>query len=158
MILFACRTTVQHGNWLKSFQWKHSLKRPFCIIFMLKKPCLKVQILQYKFLDWKWPPRKFIRFGNVTRPLDICRLLISLQATIECFPDCPLRAGFSKKGAPLWWLLNKKKVSLPGKRVFVRLRNYLAPGPPLSQCNENCFVKTIQYRESLSILVKISIL
>ena len=36
--------------------WKHTLKRPFYIIFMLKKPCLKVQILQYKFLDWKWPP------------------------------------------------------------------------------------------------------
>ena len=55
--------------------WKHTLKRPFYIIFMLKKPCLKVQILQYKFLDWKWPPplselfRKFIRFGNVRHPL-----------------------------------------------------------------------------------------
>ena len=24
--------------------WKHTLKRPFCIIFMLKKPYLKVQI------------------------------------------------------------------------------------------------------------------
>ena len=23
---------------------------------MVKKPCLKVQILQYRFLDWKWPP------------------------------------------------------------------------------------------------------
>ena len=34
--------------------WKHTLKRPFYIIFMLKKPCLKVQNLQYKFLDWKW--------------------------------------------------------------------------------------------------------
>ena len=31
--------------------WKHTLKRLFCIIFMVKKPCLKVQILQYKFLD-----------------------------------------------------------------------------------------------------------
>ena len=55
--------------------WKHTIKRPFCIIFMVKKPCLKVQILQYKFLDWKWPPplselfRKFIRFGNVGHPL-----------------------------------------------------------------------------------------
>ena len=54
--------------------WKHTLKRPFYIIFMLKKPCLKVQILQYKFLDWKWPPplselfRKFIRSVNLTRP------------------------------------------------------------------------------------------
>ena len=28
-----------------------SLKRAFCIIFTLKKPCLKVQILQYQFLD-----------------------------------------------------------------------------------------------------------
>ena len=49
---------------------KHTLKIPFCIIFMPKKPCSKVQILQHKFLDWKWPPpppselfRKFIRFG-----------------------------------------------------------------------------------------------
>ena len=24
-------------------------------IFMPKKPCLKVQMLQDKFLDWKWP-------------------------------------------------------------------------------------------------------
>ena len=35
---------------------KHTLKIPLCIIFMPKKPCSKVQILQYKFLDWKWPP------------------------------------------------------------------------------------------------------
>ena len=27
-----------------------------CCIFPSKKPCLKVQNLQYKFLDWKWPP------------------------------------------------------------------------------------------------------
>ena len=26
------------------------------MIFMLKKPYLKVQILQHKFLDWKRPP------------------------------------------------------------------------------------------------------
>ena len=32
---------------------KHTLKRPFCINFMLKKPHLKVQILQYNFLDRK---------------------------------------------------------------------------------------------------------
>ena len=31
--------------------WKHTLKPPFCIIFMLKKAYLKVQNLQYKFLD-----------------------------------------------------------------------------------------------------------
>ena len=47
----ACSTNVQHGNKVKTYT-----KRPFCITFMLKKPCLKVQILQYKFLDWKWPP------------------------------------------------------------------------------------------------------
>ena len=47
----ACSTNVQHGNKVKTYP-----KRPFCITFMLKKPCLKVQILQYKFLDWKWPP------------------------------------------------------------------------------------------------------
>ena len=52
-----------------------TLKWPFCIIFMLKKPCLKVQNLQYKFLDWKWPPpplelfRKFICFGRGRLPL-----------------------------------------------------------------------------------------
>ena len=41
--------------------WKHTLKISFCIIFMVKKPCLKVQILQYKFLDWKWPPTAPLR-------------------------------------------------------------------------------------------------
>ena len=35
-------------NWLKTYP-----KEALCIIFMLKKPCLKVQNLQYKFLDWK---------------------------------------------------------------------------------------------------------
>ena len=65
----ACSTNVQHGNRVKTYP-----KRPFCITFMLKKPCLKVQILQYKFLDWKSPPpllelfRKSIRFGGTTRP------------------------------------------------------------------------------------------
>ena len=41
-----------------------------------KKPCLQIQNLQYKFLDWKWPPlpsleffRKFIIFVRATRPL-----------------------------------------------------------------------------------------
>ena len=41
-----------------------------------KNPCQKVQNLQHKFLDWKWPHppllehfRKFICFGGVTRPL-----------------------------------------------------------------------------------------
>ena len=28
---------------------KHTLKRPLCINFMLEKPCLKIQILQYNF-------------------------------------------------------------------------------------------------------------
>ena len=43
--------------------------------FVLKKPCLKVQNLQYSFLDWKRPPplelfRKFIHFlVPSTRPL-----------------------------------------------------------------------------------------
>ena len=32
---------------------KHTLKRPFCINFMLKKPHLKVQLLQYNVLDRK---------------------------------------------------------------------------------------------------------
>ena len=43
---------------------------------ILKKPCLEVQNLQHKFLDWKLPPslppleilRKFICFGGVIRP------------------------------------------------------------------------------------------
>ena len=29
--------------------WKTYPEKPFCIIFMQKKPCLKVQILQHKF-------------------------------------------------------------------------------------------------------------
>ena len=41
------------------------IKRPFCIIFMLKKPYLKVQNLQYKFLDWKWPPPPFGTFPKI---------------------------------------------------------------------------------------------
>ena len=53
--------------------WKHTLKRHICIIFMLKKPCLKVQILQCKSLDWKCPPplRNFSEnsFGNAGHPL-----------------------------------------------------------------------------------------
>ena len=56
----------------------------FFFNFMLKKPCLKVQNLQNKFLDWKWPLpplelfRKFIYFGSVARPL--CGLVLHLQA------------------------------------------------------------------------------
>ena len=50
--------------------WKHTLKRPFCIIFMVKKPCLKVQILQYKFLDWKWPP-PFRNFSENSSDLEM---------------------------------------------------------------------------------------
>ena len=59
---------------------KHTLKWPFCINFMLKKPCLNVQNLQHKFLDWKWPPprlelfQKFIRFGRVILPLTLLRV------------------------------------------------------------------------------------
>ena len=56
----ACSTNVQHGNRVKTYP-----KRPFCITFMLKKPCLKVQILQYKFLDWKWPPPPFGTFPKI---------------------------------------------------------------------------------------------
>ena len=45
--------------------WKHTLKRPFCIIFMPKKPYLKVQILQYEFLYWKCPPPPFGNFPKI---------------------------------------------------------------------------------------------
>ena len=45
--------------------WKHTQKRPVCNIFMLKKPYLKVKILQYKFLDWTWPlPALFQNFSE----------------------------------------------------------------------------------------------
>ena len=54
----ACSTNVQHGNRVKTYP-----KRPFCITFMLKKPCLKVQILQYKFLYWEWPPSPLRNFS-----------------------------------------------------------------------------------------------
>ena len=37
----------------KSNRVKTYPKRPFCITFMLKKPYLKLQILQYNFLDRK---------------------------------------------------------------------------------------------------------
>ena len=56
---------------------KHTLKIPFCIIFMPKKPCSKVQILQYKFLDWI--------FGNDPPPL---RNFSENSSVLEwgCFP------------------------------------------------------------------------
>ena len=50
--------------------WNYSL-----VSIHAQKPCLKSQNLQYKFLDWKWPPpplalyQKFIRFGSQTLPL-----------------------------------------------------------------------------------------
>ena len=62
----ACSTNVQHGNRVKTYP-----KRPFCITFMLKKPCLKVQILQYKFLDWKWPPPLFGNFSENSSDLEM---------------------------------------------------------------------------------------
>ena len=46
----------------------------FASNIMLKKPCLKVQNLQPRFLDWKCPPhllelfRKFNCFGRAARP------------------------------------------------------------------------------------------
>ena len=64
----ACRTTVQHGNWLKTYH-----KKTLLYHFNVEKT--KVQILQYKFLDWKWPPpssqlfRNFTHFGDVRHPL-----------------------------------------------------------------------------------------
>ena len=55
--------------------WKHTLKPPFCIIFMLKKAYLKVQNLQYKFLDWKWPPP----FGTFPKIHPLWRRRLSLS-------------------------------------------------------------------------------
>ena len=79
----ACSTNVQHGNKVKTYP-----KRPFCITFMLKKPCLKVQILQYKFLDWKWPP-PFWNFSEnssdlLTLPVPNWCLLVSLHRQLSC--------------------------------------------------------------------------
>ena len=65
----ACSTTVQRGNWLKTYP-----KKTLCIILLLKKPCLKVQVLQYEFVDWKWPHaptelfQKIICFGDARHP------------------------------------------------------------------------------------------
>ena len=66
----ACSTTVQCGNWLKTYP-----KKTILYHFHAEKALFKVQNLQHKFLDWKWPPppplelfRKFIRFGVRTRP------------------------------------------------------------------------------------------
>ena len=59
--------------------WKHTLKRPFYTIFMLKKPCLKVQILQYKFLDWKWPPHPHpLPFGTFPKIHPIWKRAIAI--------------------------------------------------------------------------------
>ena len=45
--------------------WNIPWKYPLCIIFMPKKPCSKVQNLQQKFLDWKWPPPPFGTFPKI---------------------------------------------------------------------------------------------
>ena len=57
--------------------WKHTLKNPFCVIFMLKKPYLMSKICNINFWIENDPPppplelfRKFIRFGVRTRPLN----------------------------------------------------------------------------------------
>ena len=76
-------------NFSLNYWKKHTLKIPLCIIFMPKKPCSKVQNLQQKFLDWKWPPpplelfQKFIRFGRGRLPL-----VFSLWIVHDIFDLC----------------------------------------------------------------------
>ena len=101
-------TTVQHGNWLK----KHTIKRPFCTIFMLKNPYLKVQILQYNFFDWKCspPPRKFsenssVFVGNtsLTRVCVnsfVCTLLVDIWTNSIC--HAPVLSLISKPHCKTW--------------------------------------------------------
>ena len=36
--------------------WKTYPEKTPLYHFLAEKTCLTVQILQYKFLDWKWPP------------------------------------------------------------------------------------------------------
>ena len=54
----ACSTNVQHGNRVKTYP-----KKTFLYHFHGQKPCLKVQILQYKFLYWEWPPSPLRNFS-----------------------------------------------------------------------------------------------
>ena len=49
--------------------------------FMLKKPWLMVQNLQYKFLDWKSPPSR-VRYSSKIDPFWYLRT--SLSATLKC--------------------------------------------------------------------------
>ena len=57
----------RNGLWPPPLTFGKSYCKSYC------KPCIKAQNLQYKFLDWKWPPlelfQKFIRFGIVICPL-----------------------------------------------------------------------------------------
>ena len=56
-------------NWLKTYP-----KKTLLYHFHAEKALFKVQNLQHKFLDWKWPPpllelfQKFIRFGRAALP------------------------------------------------------------------------------------------
>ena len=52
----------------KRMYFRKSSKHPLTFDFMLKKPCLKVQILQYKFLDLKCHP-PFRNFSENTSVL-----------------------------------------------------------------------------------------
>ena len=47
----ACSTTVQCGNWLKTYP-----KKSLLCHFHAEKALFNVQNLQHKLLDWKWPP------------------------------------------------------------------------------------------------------
>ena len=57
----------------------------FVFKLMIKKPCLKVQNLQHKFLGWNWPRPplelllKLIRFGEANRPFHV---IIATYVTI----------------------------------------------------------------------------
>ena len=77
----ACSTNVQHGNWLKTYP-----KKTLCINFMVKKPCLRVQILQYKFLDWKWPP-PFWNFSENSSVLEGEGVPYSSSTLHTCFTN-----------------------------------------------------------------------
>ena len=55
----ACSTTVQHGNWLKSIPRKD----PFVSFSCWKSPILKVQIMQYNFLEL-FPKIHAFRYGS----------------------------------------------------------------------------------------------
>ena len=97
---------------------------------MLKKSCLKVQNLQYKFLDWKWPPLeifwKIVCFG--TKKISIFSSfsrMLCLSVFLSCFI---LTSGLSTKTQSE--TLEKKQMYPP--KLYQGLKIHSRPRMPMA--------------------------